>query len=98
MATLKAGYKPAKPEEKKPVEGSAEEERNEPAAEAKAEGDPDGDARKSMFKRHEKERADLHGSFRDQHRKMTDRHEKEAVEMMAARAAQSGGEGAGDNA
>lgn len=82
MASLKYENKRSP---KSGAEGSAEEERTESPAEAKAEGDaPDAemDQRKAMFKRHETERRDMHGSHRDMHRQMTDRHEKEIAELF----------------
>lgn len=86
---------------KKGKEGSAKEERTEPKAEAKKEGDamPSGpsmgdkhsEARSGMMKRHEGERKDAHGNHRDNLRKMTLRHEKEIKELMAAHEAEMAG-------
>lgn len=78
-------------------EGSAKEERTEPKAEAKKEGDlekpKEGGGmdmhekhhaeRESLFKSHETERRDLHGNHREEHRQMHSRHEKAHKELAA---------------
>lgn len=87
---------------KRGAEGSAEEERTEPPAEAGVEGDnAEGEspierqkrARTEMRTRHEKERAALHNAFRQQHRDMASRHEDEFAEMGTQHAGEAGDAG-----
>ena len=69
--------KPAKEEAK--AEPAKAEEPAEPdgeGGEAEA-ANPQMDAMKDAVKRHEKDRRDLHGSHREEHRKMADRHMSE---------------------
>lgn len=86
--------------EKERKEGSAREERTEPKAEAKAEGDDMGDSgmsdrhmadRKDMRSRQEKEHRDLHGQHREAMRKMASRHEQEMSAMNAKQEGEMGG-------